>query len=98
MSTKSEPPKPESESEVKSEKLANPINPTPESGLDFSDDPVDNPSAYPTQPETPGADPAHTAEGVAKMKGREPYTRIEEESAASVAKEGTIGGEAKPKK
>ena len=62
------------------ERLSNPVNPSPASigtGLAFTDNPEQNPSAYESEPETPGANPAHTSEGLKKMKGREPYARIE---------------------
>jgi hypothetical protein len=59
----------------------NPINPV-ESGLTFSDKPEENPAAYPTEPETPGAKPENTAEGVAKAKGKEPYLPFEEDDPA----------------
>jgi hypothetical protein len=73
------------------ERLSNPTNPNPAgigTGLAFTDNPGQNPSAYESEPETPGANPAHTSEGLKKMKGREPYARIEETSAP---KQGELG-------
>jgi hypothetical protein len=68
------------------QRLSNPTNPNPAgiaTGLAFTDSAEQNASAYPTEPETPGANPAHTSEGLKKMKGLEPYAPIKEQDAAS---------------
>jgi hypothetical protein len=67
-------------------------NPAPPLESTFTDDPQSNPSAYPSDPETPGANPAHTSEGLAKMKGKEPYAPLKEEEPP---KKGTIPGASK---
>jgi hypothetical protein len=64
------------------EDLGNPINPSPlSSGLVFTDNPEQNAAAYPGEPETPGANPAHTSEGLKQMQGKEPYAPVEEQDA-----------------
>jgi hypothetical protein len=71
----------------------NPPNPAPPlKGTTASDNPQENAAAYPTEPETPGANPDHTSEGVKKMKGREPYAVMKEEEPP---KSGSIPGASK---
>jgi hypothetical protein len=81
------------------ERLSNPTNPNPASigsGLAFTDSAEQNPSAYSSEPETPGANPAHTSEGLKKMKGLEPYAPIKEQEAKG--KKGEVQGSSGPKK
>lgn len=80
------------------DRLSNPTNPNPArigTGLAFTDNPEQNPSAYPTEPESPGANPAHTSEGLKKMKGLEPYAPVKEENAKE--KKGEVPGAFSPK-
>jgi hypothetical protein len=81
------------------ERLSNPTNPNPASigtGLAFTDSAEQNASAYPGEPETPGANPVHTSEGLKKMKGQEPYAPVKEQDAKS--KKGEVSAGSPPAK
>jgi hypothetical protein len=45
-------------------------------GLVFTSNPEQNASAYPGEPETPGANPLHTGRGLKKMEGKETYVKF----------------------
>jgi hypothetical protein len=45
-------------------------------GLIFTNNPEQNASAYPGEPETPGANPLHTGRGLKKMEGKETYVKL----------------------
>lgn len=49
-----------------------PIN----TGLIFTNNPEQNSSAYPGEPETPGANPMHTGRGLLKREGKETYVKF----------------------
>jgi hypothetical protein len=45
-------------------------------GLIFTNNPEQNASAYPGEPETPGANPMHTGRGLLKREGKETYVKF----------------------
>ena len=51
---------------------ATPLN----TGLIFTSNPEQNASAYPGEPETPGANPMHTGKGLLKMGSKETYVKF----------------------